>query len=124
MGLRQPACWDCGFEYRRGRGCPLLLSVVCRKVDVSATGRSLVQRSPTEFIVDAYARARACVCVIACAHLQEWPPTLTVRRYKEVKRRKKMNRTKIETHIIVSNSLLCMSTQYGGLTLTFREQHY
>jgi hypothetical protein len=31
-------CWDCGFESRRG---------VCCQVEVSAKGRSLVQRSPT-----------------------------------------------------------------------------
>ena len=28
--------------------CPSLVSVVCCQVEVSATGRSLVQRSPTE----------------------------------------------------------------------------
>jgi hypothetical protein len=36
------------FESRLGHGCPCLVSVVCCQVEVSATGRSLVQRSPTE----------------------------------------------------------------------------
>jgi hypothetical protein len=48
MGLRPFACWDCGFESRRGHGCLSLVSVVCCQVDVSASGWSLVQRSPTE----------------------------------------------------------------------------
>jgi hypothetical protein len=42
------ACWDCGFESRRGHGCLSFSRVVCCQVEVSATGRSLVQRSPTE----------------------------------------------------------------------------
>jgi hypothetical protein len=41
------ACWDSGFESRRGHGCPSLVNVVCFQVEISATGRSLVQRSPT-----------------------------------------------------------------------------
>jgi hypothetical protein len=52
VGLRPLACWDCGFESRCGNVCLSLVNVVCCQVDVSATGRSLVQRSPTE-----------CVCV-------------------------------------------------------------
>jgi hypothetical protein len=32
----------------RGHGCLSLVSVVCCQVEVSATGWSLVQRSPTE----------------------------------------------------------------------------
>jgi hypothetical protein len=51
VGLRPLACWDCGFESRRGHGCLSLVSVVCCQVEVSATGRSLVQRSPTECVV-------------------------------------------------------------------------
>ena len=31
-----------------GRGCPSLARVMCCQVEVSVTGRSLVQRSPTE----------------------------------------------------------------------------
>ena len=29
VGLRQLACWDCGFESRRRHGCLSLVSVVC-----------------------------------------------------------------------------------------------
>jgi hypothetical protein len=48
VGLQPLACWDCGFESRRGHGCLSLVSAVCCQVEVSAKGRSLVQRSPTE----------------------------------------------------------------------------
>jgi len=48
VGLRPLACWDCGFELRKGHGCLSLVGVVCFQVGVSVTGRSLVQRSPTE----------------------------------------------------------------------------
>jgi hypothetical protein len=48
VGLPALACWDCGFESRRRHGCLSLVSVVCRQVEVSASGRSVVQRSPTE----------------------------------------------------------------------------
>jgi hypothetical protein len=41
-----------------------LVIVVCCQVEVSATGRSLVHRSPTEWCV--------CVCVRACACVSEW----------------------------------------------------
>ena len=37
-GLRPLACWDCEFEPRRGPGCLFLASVVCRHVEVSASG--------------------------------------------------------------------------------------
>ena len=42
------ACRDCGFESRRRRGCLSLVSVVCFQVEVSATGRFLVQMSPID----------------------------------------------------------------------------
>jgi hypothetical protein len=32
------ACWDCGFESRRLHGCLSRMSVVCREVEVSASG--------------------------------------------------------------------------------------
>ena len=41
-GLRPLACWGCGFE------CLSLVSFVCCQVEISASGRSLVKRSPTE----------------------------------------------------------------------------
>jgi hypothetical protein len=47
-GLWPLACWDRGFESHRGHGCLSLVNVVCCQVEVSATGWSLVQRSPTE----------------------------------------------------------------------------
>jgi len=40
--------WDCGFECRRGHGYLPFVSVLCYQVQVSATGRFLVQRSPTD----------------------------------------------------------------------------
>jgi hypothetical protein len=46
LRLQPFACWNSGFESRRGHGCISLVSVVCCQVDVSATGRSLLQRSP------------------------------------------------------------------------------
>ena len=48
VGLWPPACWDCGFEPHQGHGCLSVMSVVCCQVEVSATGWSLVQRSPTK----------------------------------------------------------------------------
>jgi hypothetical protein len=48
LSLQLLACWDCGFEYRQGHGCLSLVSVVCCQVEVSATGQSLDQKSPTE----------------------------------------------------------------------------
>jgi hypothetical protein len=48
VGLRALACWVRGFESRRGHGCLTLVSVVCCQVEVSASDRPLVQRSPTD----------------------------------------------------------------------------
>ena len=53
VGLNSLACSDWWYESRRGRGYLSLESVVCCTVEVSATNRSPVQRSPT-----------ICVCVI------------------------------------------------------------
>ena len=47
MGLRPLACWDCGFESRRGHGCLSLVSFVCCQ-EVSASGWSLFHRRRTE----------------------------------------------------------------------------
>jgi hypothetical protein len=38
VGLRQLACWDCGFESHREHGCLSVVSVVYCQVEVSATG--------------------------------------------------------------------------------------
>jgi len=48
--------WDHGFESHRWHGCLSVVSVVCCQVEVSATGWSLVQRSPTDCV--------ASLCVI------------------------------------------------------------
>jgi hypothetical protein len=48
LGVPPLACWDCGFESRLGHECVSLLSVACCQVDVTATSRSLLQRSPAE----------------------------------------------------------------------------
>jgi hypothetical protein len=49
--------WDCGFESRREHTCLSVVSVVNCQIEVSATGRSLVQSSSTECV---------CVCVCVC----------------------------------------------------------
>jgi hypothetical protein len=48
FGQRPSACWDREFESHDGHGSLSLVSVVCCQVEASATGRSLVQRSPTD----------------------------------------------------------------------------
>ena len=48
VGLRPVAYWDCGFGSRRGYRRLRVVSVVCCQVEVSAMGRSLVQRSPMD----------------------------------------------------------------------------
>jgi hypothetical protein len=48
VGLWPLTFWDCGFEFRRKHGCLSLVYVGRCQVGVSTTGRSLIQRSPTE----------------------------------------------------------------------------
>jgi hypothetical protein len=48
VGLRPFARWDYGFESPRRHGCLSVVIVVCCQVEVSASGWSFVQRSPTE----------------------------------------------------------------------------
>ena len=48
MGLPPVACWDSVFGSLWGQVYLSLVSVVCCQVEVSVSGRSLVQRSPTE----------------------------------------------------------------------------
>ena len=70
VGLRQSlACWDCGFESHQGHGCLCLVSVVYCQVEVSMTGRSLVQRSPIEYV---------CVCVCECNQVRQKSSTPAV----------------------------------------------
>jgi hypothetical protein len=45
VGQQQLACRDCGLESRQGLGCPSIVNVACCQVVISATGRSLAQRS-------------------------------------------------------------------------------
>jgi hypothetical protein len=49
VDLRPQACWERGFESPRGHGSVSPVIVVWSQVEVSATGRSLVKRSPTEY---------------------------------------------------------------------------
>jgi hypothetical protein len=46
--MRPLAYWDCGFESSPEHGGLFIMSVVCCQVEVSVSGWSLVQRSPTE----------------------------------------------------------------------------
>jgi len=46
VGLQALTYWGCGFESRRRHGCLSPVSIVCCQVEISAMGRSLVQRSP------------------------------------------------------------------------------
>jgi hypothetical protein len=41
---------DCGFESPLEHGCLSFVSVVCCQIEVSATGRSLVQGIPTDVV--------------------------------------------------------------------------
>jgi hypothetical protein len=47
-GLWLLACWNWGFESLRRQWCLSLVGVVCCTVESSATGPSLVRRSPSE----------------------------------------------------------------------------
>ena len=57
-GLQSIACWNRGFESRRENEGLSLWSVVCCQLKFSATGRSLIQRSPTG--------SGVLLCVIQC----------------------------------------------------------
>ena len=48
VGLLLLACWACGFESHRRHGYLSVVSALCCQLEVSATDRSLVQRSPTD----------------------------------------------------------------------------
>ena len=52
MGLRPLVVSDFGFEFHQGHSCLSVVSVVCCQVEVSATGRSLVQRNYTGCVGD------------------------------------------------------------------------
>ena len=63
-------CWDSGVESRLGHGCLSLVSVACCQVQVSATCRSLVKRSPTEYGVFE--------CELETSRMRRSRPTRTV----------------------------------------------
>ena len=48
MDLQLLTYCDCGFESRCGHGCLSLVRVVRCQVEASASGLSLIQRSPTK----------------------------------------------------------------------------
>ena len=48
VGLQPLTCWDCEYEFRQGHGSLSVISVVWYQLEVSASGWSLVQGSPTE----------------------------------------------------------------------------
>jgi hypothetical protein len=48
VGLSPFACWDGKFESRRRNGYLSFVSTVCFQVQVSVSGESLAQRSPTD----------------------------------------------------------------------------
>jgi hypothetical protein len=64
-GLRTaaPLLLEIWFRILPGYGCLFLVSVECCHVQVSASGRSLVWRSPTECVCISVC---VCVCVLAC----------------------------------------------------------
>ena len=89
MGLRPLACWDCGFESRRGHGCLSVVSVVCCQVEISATGWSLVQRSPTDCGVSS--------CVISKTSKNE----------EAIARDWAVSAIKKTDYVVVANCILC-----------------
>jgi hypothetical protein len=62
------ACWDCGFESRRGRGCLFLVIAVFYQLEISASSGTLVHRSPMDCGVSACDRETS---------IMGWPPPTT-----------------------------------------------
>jgi len=59
VGLRPLACWNFGFESRRGNGCTSVVSVLCCRVEVCASDWSLVRRRPTDCSVSSECHRKA-----------------------------------------------------------------
>jgi hypothetical protein len=97
MGLRPLACWDFGFESRHGHGCLSVANVVYCEVEVSATGRSLVQMSPTECGV--------CLWVWLSATITLYTYNEQVERGQNKKARKKERKKDKITGIIIYGDL-------------------
>jgi hypothetical protein len=54
------ACWEWGFESRRGQGCLSLVSCAFGQVDIAASGWSCASRSPT-------------ACCVSAPIMRPWP---------------------------------------------------
>jgi hypothetical protein len=67
VGLRRLVCWDYGFESPRWHGCLPIVIDVCCQVEFSASGWSLVQRSPTVCVCVCH-WVRSSVTVTLCTH--------------------------------------------------------
>ena len=78
-GLRPSTCWGCVFEFRCVHGCLSVVSVVCCQVEISATDRSLVQRSNN----------RLCLCVFLSVINAPVTPTPAMSKQKSSDLRKK-----------------------------------
>ena len=64
--------WGCGFEYRLWHRCLSLVSVVCcQVVEVTASGSSLVQRSPNECGVSECDREASITKIHARTHIHK-----------------------------------------------------
>jgi len=117
-GLRPLACWDCGFESRRGGcGCLSLVRVVFCQVDVSARGRSLVQRSRTECCVSECDRGTLTV---------RWPrPTGAVERLRRwLSRSSTSFSPECEFRSLLYSSLDCLLLPYQRIYYQLRLPFY
>jgi len=56
LALRPFACWDFGYEFRRGHGCLPVVSAACCQVEFSVSRWSLVQRNSIVYGVSDYVR--------------------------------------------------------------------
>ena len=74
VGLRPGTFLDCWFQSHQAHGTLSLVTVVCFRVKVYASGWSPVQRSPTKW----------CVCVCVCVYHWLWSKeTITFHTYRE-----------------------------------------
>jgi len=58
VGLWPLASWDCGFEFQWGHSCLSLVNITYCQEEFSASGWSLVQRSPTDCGVSVIVKLR------------------------------------------------------------------
>jgi hypothetical protein len=108
VGLRPFAYWDCRFESRRGHGSPSLVSVAFCEVEVSATGWSLVQRSPTECGVSECDRE-------ALITRRPWPTRGLLR---HEKKKHVAERQKNNSVLSLDGNNTCANTTHYCVTLT------